>query len=104
MTANHDERATARVAPHHMTSNHDERATARVAPTTTSISNIIGAYKSLVFNACLEVHKRNNTKMGKLWQRNYYERIIRDDRAYQNIRQYIIDNPSNWGKDSLKQK
>ncbi len=32
----------------------------------------------------------------RLWQRNYYERIIRDDRALANIRRYIRANPSNW--------
>ena len=33
---------------------------------------------------------------GRLWQRNYYERIIRDKRALANIRRYIRANPSNW--------
>ena len=33
---------------------------------------------------------------GRLWQRNYYERIIRDDRALANIRRYISANPRNW--------
>jgi REP-associated tyrosine transposase len=33
---------------------------------------------------------------GRLWQRNYYERIIRDDRALANIRRYIRANPRNW--------
>jgi REP element-mobilizing transposase RayT len=33
---------------------------------------------------------------GKLWQRNYYEHIIRDDVALTRIRQYIANNPKNW--------
>jgi REP element-mobilizing transposase RayT len=33
---------------------------------------------------------------GRLWQRNYYERIIRDDRALATIRRYIRANPRNW--------
>lgn len=32
----------------------------------------------------------------KLWQRNYYERIIRDNESYQRIKQYIIDDPLKW--------
>ena len=44
-------------------------ATARVAPT---VGDIIGAYKSLVSNGCLEIFKSKNEMMGKLWQRNYY--------------------------------
>jgi putative transposase len=33
---------------------------------------------------------------GKLWQRNYYERIIRDSDELVQIRQYILDNPQRW--------
>jgi len=74
------------------------RATARVAPT---ISDIIGAYKSIVSNACLQLFKSHNKIMGKLWQRNYYEHIIRDERAYQNISKYIINNPGEWNEDKF---
>jgi len=35
------------------------------------------------------------------WQRNYYEHIIRDERAYKNISQYIVNNPRNWQKDKF---
>lgn len=38
----------------------------------------------------------------KIWQRNYYEHIIRDKRAYHNISNYIINNPSKWDKDTFK--
>jgi len=37
--------------------------------------------------------------MGKLWQRNYYERIIRDHEEYENITHYIYLNPANWLND-----
>ena len=74
------------------------RATARVAPT---VSDIVGAYKSLVANECLKIFKTNNQTMGKLWQRNYYERIIRDEKSYLEISDYIIKNPANCYRDSL---
>jgi REP element-mobilizing transposase RayT len=35
----------------------------------------------------------------KIWQRNYYEHIIRNENSYQKIRQYILDNPRNWEQD-----
>ena len=35
------------------------------------------------------------------WQRNYYEHIIRNERAYFAIREYILSNPVNWGADKL---
>lgn len=38
---------------------------------------------------------------GKLWQRNYYEHIIRTDESYQRIANYIENNPANWAQDSL---
>ena len=33
---------------------------------------------------------------GRLWQRNYYEHVIRDDQSLNRIRQYIVDNPARW--------
>lgn len=38
---------------------------------------------------------------GKLWQRNYYEHIIRNDESCERIATYIINNPKNWNNDSL---
>ena len=40
----------------------------------------------------------------KIWQRDYHEHIIRDDRAYQNISNYIINNPSKWKEDTSNKK
>lgn len=45
---------------------------------------------------------RQNTDVYDVWQRNYYENIIRNENAYQRISQYIINNPQNWDNDSLK--
>ena len=36
-----------------------------------------------------------------VWQRNYYEIIIRNEQSYQRIVNYIINNPVNWGKDDF---
>lgn len=58
-----------------------------------TIGSIIGAYKSLVANKC------RAGAMGKIWQRNYYEHIIRDESSYQNISKYIVNNPSKWLED-----
>lgn len=79
------------------------KAGASPAPTS-SIPNIVGAYKSLVANECLKIFKSNNETMGKLWQRNYYEHIIRDDRSYQTIANYIINNPAKWQEDKFYQE
>jgi REP element-mobilizing transposase RayT len=34
-----------------------------------------------------------------VWQRNYYDRVIRSEKELANIRQYIADNPAKWGLD-----
>lgn len=76
------------------------RATTRVAPTP-SLDEVIGAYKSLT---TVEFVRGVNTLgwslfPGKLWQRNYYEHIIRNEDALQRIRHYIADNPACWAED-----
>lgn len=38
---------------------------------------------------------------GKLWQRNYYEHIICDEQSYQQISEYIINNPVKWVDDKF---
>ena len=76
------------------------RARVNRAPTTT-IGDIVGAYKSLVSNECLKIYKSNNQIMGKLWQRNYYEHIIKNESPYKTISEYIINNPQQWDKDKF---
>ena len=61
-----------------------------------SLGDIVGAYKSIVSNKCLLVFKQKNQYMGKLWQRNYYEHIIKNNTRLSRIRKYIINNPANW--------
>jgi len=34
-----------------------------------------------------------------LWQRNYYEQIIRDDLTLDRVREYIANNPLDWALD-----
>lgn len=34
-----------------------------------------------------------------IWQRGYYDHIIRDENEFQKIRQYILDNPAKWHED-----
>ena len=83
----------------------DLRATARVAPTgAATIGDIICAYKSLVANACLDIYKSKNEYMGKFWQRDYYDIIIRNERSYLQISNYIENNPKNWKKDKFYRK
>jgi len=77
-------------------------ATTRVAPTVT-VGRIIGAFQSIVTVEYIHGVKNHGWKPfnGKLWQRNYYEHIIRNEQSYQRIADYIINNPKNWNRDNF---
>ncbi|MCA4776107.1 transposase [Empedobacter stercoris] len=40
----------------------------------------------------------------KLWQRNYYDHIIRNEQSYQRISEYIFNNPAKWKEDKFYKK
>jgi hypothetical protein len=61
-----------------------------------SIPAIVRAYKSAV---TLRVNLIRGTPGADVWQRNYYEHIIRDDDELRRARQYILDNPLHWALD-----
>ncbi len=59
-----------------------------------SLGAIIGSYKMVVTRRIQ--HEHNATG---IWQRNYYEHIIRNEREMDNIWRYIESNPAQWDKD-----
>ncbi len=65
------------------------------------ISEIIGAFKSISFRKCLDIYKKENLKMGVLWQRNYFEHIIRNDDSWKLIDEYIFSNTERWAEDKF---
>ncbi len=67
------------------------------------LHQVIQWFKTMTTNAYIRNVKQNNWKRfdGKLWQRNYYEHIIRNHESYYNISKYIINNPLTWEKDKL---
>jgi REP element-mobilizing transposase RayT len=66
----------------------------KLSPKANSLSVIIRSYKSSVTRWC----KQNNyDNFG--WQSRFYEHIIRNDGSIDKIRQYIINNPSQWSID-----
>jgi REP element-mobilizing transposase RayT len=90
-----------------------DRGTARCAPTDDdgdddvpsrtfgsmvpgSLSSVVRGFKSAVTR---HVNDDRNTPGAAVWQRNYYERVIRDDRELNDVRQYIIENPAKWALD-----
>ena len=72
----------------------NNRAQTSGAPT---ISQIIRSFKSKSTLAYLNHLKQNNMKFPvNLWQRNFHDHIIRNDKSLNKIREYIINNPINW--------
>jgi REP element-mobilizing transposase RayT len=61
-----------------------------------SLSELMGAYKTTVSK---QIHSTGFT--GFAWQRSFFENIIRNEKAFENILEYINSNPANWGKDNL---
>lgn len=53
------------------------------------IPSIVSAFKRLT----------NREINNKIWQRNYYEHIIRNEKEYIKIIRYIQNNPIHWNKD-----
>ncbi len=65
-------------------------------PIPQSIGAIIGQFKSIVTKRIYVLDDASGTL---IWQRNYYEHIVRHERALNAIRRYIIDNPRRWHLD-----
>ena len=61
-----------------------------------NLNAIVKMYKTIVNHKCLNIYEKYGKRMGKLWQRNYYESIIRNAAHYDEVRAYIYENPMNW--------
>ncbi len=66
---------------------------AGLEPAPTTLAEIVRQFKTF---SSKRINKLCNTPGTKIWQRNYYERVIRNEKELNNIRQYIQDNPINW--------
>lgn len=75
----------------------------RCAPTATpnvlprSLGAIVRGFKSAVAK---RINQIRDTPGAPVWQRNYYEHIVRNERELNAIRKYIQNNPANWPTDT----
>lgn len=67
-----------------------------------SLSHVVQWFKTMTTNEYLRRVKSDGWPrlQGKLWQRNYYEHIVRRSSSCDRIRQYILDNPGKWQLDA----
>jgi len=68
------------------------------ATKTAPLPEIVRALKTFSARA---INGHRNSKKRPVWQRNYYEHIIRDEESYLEIVDYIQNNPQKWLEDTL---
>jgi REP element-mobilizing transposase RayT len=72
------------------------RAGLKPAPTRPGLPEIIRGF--ITFSA-RRINELRETRGVPVWQRNYYEHVIRDEESLNRIRKYILDNPAQWAFD-----
>ncbi len=73
------------------------RSGSRIAPTGRKpLGRLIGAFKTVSTKRINELRK---TPGAKLWQRNYFEHVVRNPKSLDRIREYILTNPERWESD-----
>jgi len=63
-----------------------------------SLSTIMRQFKSMVTK---RINRLRDTPDGDVWQRNFYEHVVRNRNALQRIRRYIRQNPAQWDTDRI---
>ena len=81
--------------PNHIHAIFQLAETAGVSPRPT-VTDIICAYKSLTTRAC-----KAAAPIGKLFQTSFYDHVIRNQKDYLEISEYILNNPKQWELDKL---
>lgn len=73
-----------------------------VAPTPLSLADVVHRYKTMTTKRYVDGVRQFGWAPfpGRLWQRNYYEHIIRSEESMHRLRQYILDNPARWPDDA----
>ena len=61
-----------------------------------TLSNIIGAFKTM---AAMRVNKLQGTVGLPVWQKSFYDRIVRNEHELERIQEYIRYNPIQWTED-----
>jgi len=65
-------------------------------PKRASLASIIGAFKS---SASRHINAATSARISPLWQRGYYDHVVRSDDALDRVREYIRNNPLSWALD-----
>ena len=63
-----------------------------------TLSKVVQGFKTF---SSRRINQLRSLSKVPVWQRGYYEHIIRDENALQKIREYIVNNPYNWNQDEM---
>ena len=63
---------------------------------TKPLGRIVGAFKTM---STARINSLRNTPGEPVWQRNFYEHVIRNEKSLSRIREYIHNNPIRWDSD-----
>jgi REP element-mobilizing transposase RayT len=74
----------------------DDAKAQPAAPLSPSLGSIIGSFKSA---AARSVNRLRFSPAAPVWQRNYYEHIVRNESELACIRRYVTGNPASWRED-----
>jgi REP element-mobilizing transposase RayT len=76
-------------------------ATIAPGPQPRSIGALMAGFKSAVTK---RMNQLRQTPGAAVWQRNYWERIIRDEAELEQIKEYIYTNPAQWDTDKMYER
>ncbi|WP_006615805.1 MULTISPECIES: transposase [Oscillatoriales] len=63
-----------------------------------TLSKVVQGFKTF---SSRRINQLRSLSKVPVWQRGYYEHIIRDEKTLQKIREYIVNNPYNWKTDEM---
>ena len=63
-----------------------------------TLGQVVAYFK---FQSTKYINQHRDMPGTRVWQRNYYDHVIRDERDLQRIRRYVTDNPMQWELDQL---
>ncbi len=64
-----------------------------------SISSFVSGFKS---TTAKQINMKRNTPFQRVWQNNYHDHVVRNEKSFFHIYEYIENNPLHWNEDLLK--
>jgi len=73
--------------------------TVRNSPRNVQPGSLAAIVRSFKAASARRINLSSGAPGATIWQRNYYEHVVRDDSELQRVREYIVNNPARWAED-----